>query len=139
LSQVRNVDPTVAVVVDGVLQTTSLGFSKDLVDVQQIEVLKGPQGALYGRNATGGAINITTKQPGDEFEGYVRGGVGDGDSYSLTAAVSGPISEENCWAGWLFRTGMPMVGEKTRISQRWWIPMRILVFKASCCGLSVTM
>ncbi|MCH6566708.1 MAG: TonB-dependent receptor, partial [Proteobacteria bacterium] len=94
LSQVRNVDPTVAVVVDGVLQTTSLGFSKDLVDVQQIEVLKGPQGALYGRNATGGAINITTKQPGDEFEGYVRGGVGDGDSYSLTAAVSGPISED---------------------------------------------
>ena len=45
LSQVRNVDPTVAVVVDGILQTTSLGFSRDLFDVQQIEVLKGPQGA----------------------------------------------------------------------------------------------
>ena len=95
LSQVRNVDPTVAVVVDGVLQTTSLGFSKDLYDIQQIEVLKGPQGALYGRNATGGAINITTKQPGDEFEAYVRAGVGNGDSYSLTGAVSGPISENN--------------------------------------------
>ena len=68
LSQVRNVDPTVAVVVDGVLQTTSLGFSKDLYDIQQIEVLKGPQSALYGRNATGGAIKITTKQTGGEFE-----------------------------------------------------------------------
>ena len=79
LSQVRNVDPTVAVVVDGVLQTTSLGFSKDLYDLQQIEVLKGPQGALYGRNASGGAINITTKQPSDEFEAYVRGGVGNID------------------------------------------------------------
>lgn len=63
LSQIRNVDPTVAVVVDGVLSTTSLSFSQDLYDIQQIEVLKGPQGALYGRNASGGAINITTKQP----------------------------------------------------------------------------
>jgi len=94
LSQVRNVDPTVAVVVDGVLQTTSLGFSKDLFDVQQIEVLKGPQGALYGRNATGGAINIITRQPTNEFEAYVRGGFGNGDSYSLMGGVSGPIAED---------------------------------------------
>lgn len=93
LSQVRNVDPTVAVVVDGVLATTPLGFSQDLYDVQQIEVLKGPQGALYGRNATGGAINITTKQPSDEVEGYVRGGVGNGGSKSVSASLSGPLVE----------------------------------------------
>ena len=67
LAQIRNVDPTVAVVVDGVLSTTSLAFSQELYDIQQIEVLKGPQGALYGRNATGGAINITTKQPTTEL------------------------------------------------------------------------
>ena len=53
LAQIRNVDPTVAVVIDGVLSTTSLAFSQDLYDIQQIEVLKGPQGALYGRNAIG--------------------------------------------------------------------------------------
>ena len=94
LSQVRNVDPTVAVVVDGVLQTTSLGFSKDLFDVQQIEVLKGPQGALYGRNATGGAINITTKQPTNEFEGFLRGGYGNGDSFSVVAGFSGALAED---------------------------------------------
>ena len=69
LAQIRNVDPTVAVVIDGVLSTTSLAFSQDLYDIQQIEVLKGPQGALYGRNATGGAINITTKQPTTELRG----------------------------------------------------------------------
>ena len=63
LSQVRNSEPTVAVVVDGVLQTTGLGFSEELYDIEQVEVLKGPQGALYGRNASGGAINITTRQP----------------------------------------------------------------------------
>src|SRR5688572_25993510 len=94
LAQIRNVDPTVAVVVDGVLSTTSLAFSQELYDVQQIEVLKGPQGALYGRNATGGAINITTKQPTTEPEIYVRGGVGNGDNVQLSAVASGPIGGE---------------------------------------------
>ena len=95
LAQIRNVDPTVAVVVDGVLSTTSLGFSQELYDIQQIEVLKGPQGALYGRNATGGAINITTKQPTTDPEVYVRGGVGNGDSVQLSGVASGPIGGDN--------------------------------------------
>jgi iron complex outermembrane receptor protein len=94
LSQIRNVDPTVAVVVDGVLSTTSLSFSQDLYDIQQIEVLKGPQGALYGRNASGGAINITTKQPQPELEAYVRGGYGNGSNTTASAVVSGPLSGE---------------------------------------------
>lgn len=93
LAQIRNVDPTVAVVIDGVLQTTSLAFSQDLYDIEQIEVLKGPQGALYGRNATGGAINITTKQPTDDFEAYVRGGLGNGDNVRLSGVASGPLGE----------------------------------------------
>ena len=91
LAQIRNVDPTVAVVVDGVLATTSLAFSQELYDIQQIEVLKGPQGALYGRNATGGAINITTKQPTADPEVYVRGGVGNGDQVQLSGVASGPL------------------------------------------------
>jgi iron complex outermembrane receptor protein len=94
LAQIRNVDPTVAVVVDGVLSTTSLGFSQELYDIQQIEVLKGPQGALYGRNASGGAINITTKQPTDEPEVYVRGGLGNGDHVSVSAVAGGPLVED---------------------------------------------
>ena len=94
LAQIRNVDPTVAVVVDGVLSTTSLAFSQDLYDIQQIEVLKGPQGALYGRNATGGAINITTKQPTNDPEVYIRGGFGNGDSVNLSGVASGPLVED---------------------------------------------
>jgi iron complex outermembrane receptor protein len=94
LAQIRNVDPTVAVVVDGVLSTTSLGFSQELYDIQQIEVLKGPQGALYGRNASGGAINITTKPPTDEGEVYVRGGLGNGDHVNFSAVAGGPLVEE---------------------------------------------
>jgi iron complex outermembrane receptor protein len=94
LAQIRNVDPTVALVVDGVLATTSLAFSQDLYDIQQIEVLKGPQGALYGRNATGGAINITTKAPTNEPEVYIRGGLGNGDSVALSGVASGPLVED---------------------------------------------
>jgi iron complex outermembrane receptor protein len=94
LAQIRNVDPTVAVVVDGVLSTTSLAFSQDLYDIQQIEVLKGPQGALYGRNASGGAINITTKQPTSEPEAYLRGGYGNGDNLQLAGVVSGPLGSD---------------------------------------------
>ena len=95
LAQIRNVDPTVAVVVDGVLSTTSLAFSQELYDIQQIEVLKGPQGALYGRNATGGAINITTKQPTTEPEVYVRGGIGNGDNVQFSGVASGPVGGDN--------------------------------------------
>lgn len=94
LAQIRNVDPTVAVVVDGVLATTSLAFSQDLYDIEQIEVLKGPQGALYGRNASGGAINITTKQPTTEPELYVRGGYGNGDNLRLSGVASGPLGSD---------------------------------------------
>ena len=94
LAQIRNVDPTVAVVIDGVLSTTSLAFSQDLYDIQQIEVLKGPQGALYGRNASGGAINITTKQPTTEPEVYVRGGIGNGDNVQLSGIASGPLGSD---------------------------------------------
>jgi iron complex outermembrane receptor protein len=94
LAQIRNVDPTVAVVVDGVLSTTSLAFSQDLYDIEQIEVLKGPQGALYGRNASGGAINITTKQPTSEPEAYVRGGYGNGNNLQLSGVASGALGSD---------------------------------------------
>lgn len=95
LSTIRNVDPTVAVVIDGVLSTTSLGFSQDLYDVQQIEVLKGPQGALYGRNATGGAISIVTKQPTTETETFIRAGFGDGNFFTASGGVSGALSGDS--------------------------------------------
>jgi iron complex outermembrane receptor protein len=69
VGQIRNGETPVAVSVDGVLQSSPLAFNQNLFGVQQIEVLKGPQGALYGRNAIAGAINITTKRPTDVFEG----------------------------------------------------------------------
>ncbi len=68
ISQARNSEPSAAIVVDGVEMTQPAQFNQELLDIQQIEVLKGPQGALYGRNAIGGAIIITTAQPTDTWE-----------------------------------------------------------------------
>ena len=99
LSQVRNGESPVAVSVDGVLQISPNQFNQDLFDIAQIEVLKGPQGALYGRNAIGGAINITTKMPTEETSGYIETDIGNGGLKSLTGAVSGALSENFLYRG----------------------------------------
>ena len=75
----RDAESSFAYVVDGVLITNPNGFNGELFDIEQIEVLKGPQGALYGRNATSGAILVTTTRPSDEFEARIGGGFGDDD------------------------------------------------------------
>jgi len=93
ISQARNSEPSVAVLVDGVLETNPAEFNQELFDIEQIEVLKGPQGAVYGRNAIGGAIIITTKEPGDEFEGRVKLGYGNENSMRVQAGISGPLGE----------------------------------------------
>ncbi|HSQ96967.1 MAG TPA: TonB-dependent receptor [Croceibacterium sp.] len=92
ITQARNSEPSVAVVVDGVQQVNPAQFNQDLFDIQQIEVLKGPQGALYGRNAIGGAIIITTKQPTDELEGNITAGIDNGFGWYAHGGISGPIA-----------------------------------------------
>ncbi|MFV3131078.1 TonB-dependent receptor [Niveispirillum sp. KHB5.9] len=94
ITQARNSEPSVAVIVDGVQQVNAAQFSQELFDIDQIEVLKGPQGALYGRNAIGGAIVIRTKQPTDTFDTRVKVGVENGFGYSARAGISGPLSEK---------------------------------------------
>jgi iron complex outermembrane receptor protein len=91
ISQARNSEPSVAVLVDGVIEPNPYEFDQELSDIKQIEVLKGPQGALYGRNAIGGAIIIHTGDPSDHFEGSGKLGVGNGISEKAQVAVSGPI------------------------------------------------
>ncbi|MEP6391733.1 MAG: TonB-dependent receptor [Halioglobus sp.] len=90
----RDAESTFAYVVDGVLSTNPNSFNEELFDVQQIEVLKGPQGALYGRNAVAGAILVTTKAPTNEVEAKIGGGIANNDAYKVNAMVSGPIIED---------------------------------------------
>lgn len=89
----RDAESTFAYVVDGVLITNPNGFNEELLDVAQIEVLKGPQGALYGRNAVAGAILVTTIEPTDEVEGRIRAGVGNNSSNTVSGVLSGPLGD----------------------------------------------
>jgi len=91
ISQARNSEMSVAVLVDGVLMANPAQFTQQLIDVQQIEVLRGPQGALYGRNAIGGAITIVTQEPGEEFEGRVEVGADSGPGFTVRGTASGPM------------------------------------------------
>ena len=94
ITQARNSEPAVAVIVDGVQQVNPAQFNQELFDIEQIEVLKGPQGAVYGRNAIGGAIVITTRQPTEDFEGRFSLGVDNGFGYWLRGGASGPLGED---------------------------------------------
>jgi iron complex outermembrane recepter protein len=94
ITQISNADPPVAYVIDGVPQTNQETLSTNLFDIERIEVLKGPQGALYGRNAVGGAINIVTKAPTNDFEGFGDVSFGNGNTVETTAGVSGPIAKD---------------------------------------------
>jgi iron complex outermembrane receptor protein len=88
-----NIDPGVGVYLDGVYLARSVGANQDLPDVERVEVLKGPQGTLFGRNTIGGAISIVTHDPGDEFR--FKGDVTIG-RYNLMQArgtVDIPITE----------------------------------------------
>ena len=86
-------EPSVSTVVDGVVLGRSGQAFGDLYDLERVEVLRGPQGTLFGKNASAGVVNMTTKRPGTEFEGSVEAQLFQDNEYSLKASVSGPLSD----------------------------------------------
>ena len=85
------INPSVGLIVDGI-DFTGLGLSATTLDIQQIEILRGPQGTLYGANALGGLIALNSNAPSDKYSGSLSTQLSDYNGRSLDAVVSGPIS-----------------------------------------------
>lgn len=92
-SSIASVDPAVGLFVDGMYVGVNAGALTDVFDVEAIEVLRGPQGALYGRNVTGGAVLVRTRAPSEVFEAHGRVAVETGTNVITEAAISGPLAE----------------------------------------------
>ena len=100
-SSIPSIDPTVGVFIDGVYLGNNAGVVFDLFDLESVEILRGPQGVLFGRNVTGGAVLINTGNPTEDFQGKFRAAVDGpvdsgrgGANYTVSGVVSGPIVED---------------------------------------------
>lgn len=89
-----SVDPAVGVYIDGVYYQLHSNANVAMVDMERVEVLYGPQGTLFGRNTIGGALNITTRRPTDEFEGSLLIGGGNYSSRRATGVLNIPLSSD---------------------------------------------
>ena len=87
------IEPTVAVFIDGVYYPRPSSIVGSMTDLDRAEVLRGPQGTLFGRNASMGALNIVTKNPTDEHEGRISVGYGDYDEKRVSGYINSAISE----------------------------------------------
>ncbi|MDE2803935.1 MAG: TonB-dependent receptor plug domain-containing protein, partial [Gemmatimonadota bacterium] len=86
-------DPGVAVYVDGIYMPRSVGAVMDLIDVDRVEVLRGPQGTLFGRNAVGGAVSVHSRRPDAVARRSIRAQFGDDRMTNLTASANGALAD----------------------------------------------
>ncbi|MGN7932404.1 TonB-dependent receptor [Sphingopyxis sp. 22461] len=87
------VEPSVSTVIDGVVYARTGQQTSDFLDVERIEVLRGPQGSLFGKNASAGVINIVSREPGNELGGYVDAAWYEGNEYRIRGSVGGPLGD----------------------------------------------
>ena len=92
-------DPSIATYVDGVNQFGLDTYLPQLFDIERIEVLRGPQGTLYGRNAMGGVINIITRQPENITTGFAEAGIGNFNAKRFAGAIRTPLIHDQLYAG----------------------------------------
>ncbi|MBM0107099.1 TonB-dependent receptor [Steroidobacter sp. S1-65] len=125
-------DPSVALYSDGIFSTSMADTSTPSLFIDRTEILRGPQGTLYGRNSIGGTLNVIAKRPTKEFNGEVRGTVGDYGSWRTDALLRGPItnsvrfliggSKDRREQGFINNIGQ---GGDTADSDRWFVEAQI--------------
>ncbi|MCC5794658.1 MAG: TonB-dependent receptor [Chromatiales bacterium] len=93
----RDAETSFALVIDGILMTNPAALNREYTNLQQIEILKGPQGAIYGRNAAAGAIVITTQEPGDVLSGNLKASIAQDNSYLIAGHIGGPVNDTLRW------------------------------------------
>lgn len=92
-SSIPSVDPTVGTFIDGMYLGVTYGVVLDMFDLESVEILRGPQGLLFGRNVTGGAVSIRTTLPGNEFDAKVKLNITDHRQATLAGALSFPVTD----------------------------------------------
>jgi iron complex outermembrane receptor protein len=97
-------DPGVGIYLDGIYIPRAQGGLLDIVDVERVEVLRGPQGTLYGKNTIGGAINVVTRRPSNEFEASASFRAGNYDTYESRVNLNVPLVPEMAMARFSFGT-----------------------------------
>lgn len=96
---IDTIQPGVGIFVDGIYQPNTSYLNNPLTDVERVEVLRGPQGTLYGKNTLGGAVSVITRQPRNEFEGkFIASYAGSDNAWTTGGSLSGPIVEDKLLA-----------------------------------------
>ena len=126
------IEPSVGVFIDGVYRSRSAAQIADLPDVQRVEVLRGPQSTLFGKNASAGVVSITTEKPKFSFGGNVEASYGNYNAMVIKGVVTGPVSETmaaSLAAGYNKRDGYNQdlaTGNKTNERNRWFVRGQLL-------------
>ncbi|MDG2308692.1 MAG: TonB-dependent receptor [Candidatus Binatia bacterium] len=124
-------DPGVGVYVDGVYLARAQGTVLDVVDVAQLEVLRGPQGTLFGKNTAGGALNITSVKPTEEFEGFVLLRPGNLGQIDTRVTLNIPIWEDRVYSRMTFASFMNGGYMFNSYEDEYWSDRNTLAFQGS--------